>query len=264
MGTPHINANPGDFANVVLMPGDPLRAKLIAEKFLLDYKEVTNVRGILGYTGYTKNGKRLSVMASGMGLPSIGIYSHELFTHYGVDTIIRVGTCGAYQENIKLFDIILGVTASTDSNWANQFNVPQFSAGADFELAMTCFKKAKESGKNVFAGNILSADVFYDDDPDTWKKFNVSNMVYLLKPNSIKILIDCGTDDMFYDINCALHEQLAFRRIPHDFISRPGNHNWAYWTNSVKYHLLFFDSYFKEEAEKTAKAAAKAAAEKKK
>ena len=145
MGTPHINANPGDFANVVLMPGDPLRAKLIAEKFLLDYKEVTNVRGILGYTGYTKNGKRLSVMASGMGLPSIGIYSHELFTHYGVDTIIRVGTCGAYQENIKLFDIILGVTASTDSNWANQFNVPQFSAGADFELAMTCFKKAKES-----------------------------------------------------------------------------------------------------------------------
>ncbi|MBR2507604.1 MAG: purine-nucleoside phosphorylase [Bacilli bacterium] len=177
MGTPHINANPGDFANVVLMPGDPLRAKLIAEKFLLDYKEVTNVRGILGYTGYTKNGKRLSVMASGMGLPSIGIYSHELFTHYGVDTIIRVGTCGAYQENIKLFDIILGVTASTDSNWANQFNVPQFSAGADFELAMTCFKKAKESGKNVFAGNILSADVFYDDDPDTWKKWAKLNVL---------------------------------------------------------------------------------------
>lgn len=177
MGTPHINANPGDFANVVLMPGDPLRAKLIAEKFLLDYKEVTNVRGILGYTGYTENGKRLSVMASGMGLPSIGIYSHELFTHYGVDTIIRVGTCGAYQENIKLFDIILGVTASTDSNWANQFNVPQFSAGADFELAMTCFKKAKESGKNVFAGNILSADVFYDDDPDTWKKWAKLNVL---------------------------------------------------------------------------------------
>jgi purine-nucleoside phosphorylase len=171
MGTPHINANPGDFANVVLMPGDPLRAKLIAEKFLFDYKEVTNVRGILGYTGYTKNGKRLSVMASGMGLPSIGIYSHELFTHYGVDTIIRVGTCGAYQENIQLFDIILGATASTDSNWANQFNVPQYSAGADFELATTCFKKAKETGKNIFAGNILSADVFYDDDPNVWKKW---------------------------------------------------------------------------------------------
>ena len=177
MGTPHINANPGDFANVVLMPGDPLRAKLIAEKFLFDYKEVTNVRGILGYTGYTKNGKRLSVMASGMGLPSIGIYSHELFTHYGVDTIIRVGTCGAYQENIQLFDIILGATASTDSNWANQFNVPQYSAGADFELATTCFKKAKETGKNIFAGNILSADVFYDDDPDTWKKWAKLNVL---------------------------------------------------------------------------------------
>ena len=96
MGTPHINANPGDFANVVLMPGDPLRAKLIAEKFLLDYKEVTNVRGILGYTGYTKNGKRLSVMASGMGQPSIGIYSYELFNFYGVESIIRVGSCGAF------------------------------------------------------------------------------------------------------------------------------------------------------------------------
>lgn len=177
MGTPHINANPGDFANVVLMPGDPLRAKLIAEKFLLDYKEVTNVRGILGYTGYTKNGKRLSVMASGMGLPSIGIYSHELFTHYGVDTIIRVGTCGAYQENIKLFDIILGATASTDSNWANQFNVPQFSAGADFDLANTCYNKAKKAGKNIFAGNILSADVFYDEDPDTWKKWAKLNVL---------------------------------------------------------------------------------------
>lgn len=177
MGTPHINANPGDFANVVLMPGDPLRAKLIAEKFLFDYKEVTNVRGILGYTGYTKNGKRLSVMASGMGLPSIGIYSYELFTHYGVDTIIRVGTCGAYQENIQLFDIILGTTASTDSNWASQFNVPQYSAGADFELAATCFNKAKETGKNIFAGNILSADVFYDDDPDTWKKWAKLNVL---------------------------------------------------------------------------------------
>ena len=105
MGTPHINANVGDFANVVLMPGDPLIAKWIAENFLHDYKEVTNVRGILGFTGYTKNGKRISVMASGMGQPSIGIYSHELYTHYGVECIIRVGTCGSYQEYIDLFDV---------------------------------------------------------------------------------------------------------------------------------------------------------------
>ena len=177
MGTPHINANKGDFAKVVLMPGDPLRAKLIAEKFLIDAKEVTNVRGILGYTGYTKNGKRLSVMASGMGLPSIGIYSHELYTYYGVETIIRVGTCGAYQENINLFDIILGATASTDSNWYKQYGLPQYSAGADFDLATTCYNKAKAKGKTVHAGNILSADVFYDDDPESWKNWAKLNVL---------------------------------------------------------------------------------------
>ena len=171
MPTPHINANQDDFANVVLMPGDPLRAKYIVENFLVDYKEVTNVRGILGYTGYTKNGKKISVMASGMGIPSIGIYSYELYTSYGVDTIIRVGTCGAYQPEINLFDIIIGVTASTDSNWYTQYGLPQYSAGADFELAMTAYNKAKESNKKVFAGSILSADVFYDNDPNSWKKW---------------------------------------------------------------------------------------------
>ena len=171
MPTPHINANHDDFANVVLMPGDPLRAKYIVENFLVDYKEVTNVRGILGYTGYTKNGKKISVMASGMGIPSIGIYSYELYTSYGVDTIIRVGTCGAYQPEINLFDIIIGVTASTDSNWYTQYGLPQYSAGADFELAMTAYNKAKESNKKVFAGSILSADVFYDNDPNSWKKW---------------------------------------------------------------------------------------------
>ena len=97
MPTPHINAKDDAFAKVVLMPGDPVRAKWIADTFLHDYVQVTDVRGILGFTGYTSNGKRLSVMASGMGMPSIGIYSHELFTHYGVEAIIRVGTCGSYQ-----------------------------------------------------------------------------------------------------------------------------------------------------------------------
>ena len=129
MGTPHINANKGDFAKVVLMPGDPLRAKWIAETYLHDVKLVTNVRNILGYTGLTKNGKRISVMASGMGMPSIGIYSYELYTHYDVDVIIRVGTCGSYQPQVKLFDVVLGATATTDSNWVSQFNIPQFSAG---------------------------------------------------------------------------------------------------------------------------------------
>ena len=172
MGTPHINANPGDFANVVLMPGDLKRAQWIAENFLHDYKEVTNVRGILGFTGYTKNGKRVSVMASGMGQPSIGIYSHELYSSYGVEYIIRVGTCGSYRENIDLFDVLICTTASTDSNWAGQYGLNGvFSAGADFELAMAAYEEAKKAGIPYHGGNILSADVFYDDDPNMWKKW---------------------------------------------------------------------------------------------
>ena len=172
MGTPHINANPGDFANVVLMPGDPLRAKWIAENFLHDYKEVTNVRGILGYTGLTKNGKKISVMASGMGQPSIGIYSHELYTAYDVEIIIRVGTCGSYREDIDLFDVLICTTASTDSNWAGQYGLNgTFSAGADFEVALAAYEESKKAGIPYHGGNILSADVFYDDDPDQWKKW---------------------------------------------------------------------------------------------
>lgn len=172
MATPHINANKGDFANVVLMPGDPKRAKWIAETFLHDIVLVNDVRGILGYTGYTKNGKRISVMASGMGQPSIGIYSYELYTAYDVEIIIRVGTCGSYQENIDLFDVIAGVTASTDSNWGSQYGINgTYSAGATFELAVTAYEEAKKMNLNYHGGNILSADVFYDDDPDTWKRW---------------------------------------------------------------------------------------------
>lgn len=172
MPTPHINANKGDFANVVLMPGDPKRAKWIAETFLHDYKLVTDVRGILGYTGYTKNNKKISVMASGMGQPSIGIYSYELYTAYDVTHIIRVGTCGSYQENIDLFDVLICNTASTDSNWAGQYGLNgTFSAGCDFELAIAAYEEAKKKGLKYHGGNILSADVFYDDDKDTWKKW---------------------------------------------------------------------------------------------
>lgn len=170
MSTPHINAHEGDFAKVVLMPGDPLRAKWIAETFLHDYKEVTNVRGMLGYTGLTKNGKRISVMASGMGQPSIGIYSHELYTAYGVETIIRVGTCGSYQKDIDLFDVLICHVASTDSNWAGQYGLNgTLSAGADFELAMTAVEACRHQNIPYHCGNILSADIFYDYDPDMWK-----------------------------------------------------------------------------------------------
>ncbi len=172
MGTPHINANLGDFANVVLMPGDPVRAKWIADTFLHDYKQVTDIRGILGFTGYTKNGKRISVMASGMGQPSIGIYSRELYESYGVEAIIRVGTCGSYQENINLFDVLICTTASTDSNWAGQYDLNGvFSAGADFDLAVAAYEEAKRLRTPYHGGNILSADVFYDEDPNMWKKW---------------------------------------------------------------------------------------------
>ena len=172
MGTPHINANNGDFAKVVLMPGDPVRAKWIAETYLHDYKQVTDVRGILGFTGFTKNGKRISVMASGMGMPSIGIYSHELYTGYGVEIIIRVGTCGTYQPNIELKDVLICTTASTDSNWMSQYGLNgTYSAGADFDLAITAYEEAKKANIPYHGGNIFAADVFYDKDPEIWKRW---------------------------------------------------------------------------------------------
>ena len=171
MPTPHNNAEKGDFAKVVLMPGDPLRAKWIAETFLTDAKLVNTVRNINGYTGFTKSGKRISVMASGMGMASIGIYSHELFKHYGVDAIIRIGTSGAYQPQVHLGDIVLAEAASTESNWAAQFklNGGTFSACADFDLLISAYEAAKARGQHVHAGNILSTDAFYNYDKDLWK-----------------------------------------------------------------------------------------------
>lgn len=172
MGTPHINAKDGAFAKTVLMPGDPKRAEWIANTFLTNVERVTDVRNIFGYTGYY-NGKKVSVMASGMGHPSIGIYSHELFTGYGVETIIRIGTCGSYQPEIKLFDVIVAIGSSTDSNWASQFNLlgGTFSATGNFDLAVKARDEAQSKKINVHVGNILSADVFYDDNPDSWKKW---------------------------------------------------------------------------------------------
>lgn len=172
MGTPHINAKKGDFAKTVLMPGDPKRAEWIAKTFLTDVKLVTDVRNILGFTGYY-NGKRVSVMASGMGHPSIGIYSHELYTYYDVETIIRVGTSGTYQPHIDLFDIIVAIGSSTDSNWSAQFDLKggTYSALGTFDLAVRAKERANEKGIDVHVGNILSADVFYDHDPDSWKKW---------------------------------------------------------------------------------------------
>ena len=171
MSTPHNQAPEGAFAKTVLMPGDPLRAKFIAENFLTDVVQVNSVRNMLGYTGYYK-GKKVSVMGSGMGMPSIGIYSHELYSFYGVEKIIRIGTCGAYAPECKVFDLILAEGACTNSNWAHQFALPGvLSAIADFGMLMDAYKIAKDNNMNVHVGNILSSDIFYNDQESVWKKW---------------------------------------------------------------------------------------------
>ena len=176
MSTAHNTANKGDFAKTVLMPGDPLRAKYIAETFLDDARLVNNVRGIQGYTG-TYHGKPVSVMASGMGMPSMGIYSHELFCLYGVDTIIRIGSAGALQDDVDLRDMVIAVGACTDSNYAAQYNLPgTFAPIADYELLESAVNTVREKGLTVRAGNVLTSDVFYNDDPtvnDRWRKMGV-------------------------------------------------------------------------------------------
>ena len=161
--TPHIAAKPGDFGKTVLMPGDPLRAKFIAENFLENPVLVNNVRGVQGYTG-TYEGVRVSVMASGMGMPAIGIYSHELYNGYGVENIIRVGSAGSIQENINLYDIVLAQGACTDSNFAHQFHLPgTFAPIADFQLLTEAVKACEELGATYHVGNVNSSDVFYGD-----------------------------------------------------------------------------------------------------
>ena len=173
--TPHINATPADFAPTVLMPGDPLRAKFIAENFLEGAKLVNNVRGIQGYTG-TYEGTRVSVMASGMGMPSMGIYSYELFNFFDVQNILRIGSAGAYRADIRVRDIVLGMGACTNSNYAEQYGLPgTFAPIADWSLLRTCADTAEEMGLRFHVGNILSSDTFYRDDESVpaWAKMGV-------------------------------------------------------------------------------------------
>lgn len=174
--TPHIGAMPSDFAKTVLMPGDPLRAKFIAENYLENPRLVNNVRGIQGYTG-TYKGQPVSVMASGMGMPSIGIYSYELYNFYGVENILRVGSAGAISEKLQLRDIVLGQAACTNSAYASQFGCRgSFAPIADFGLLSLAADIAKEHGWRYAVGNLLSSDTFYDDDPkanEPWMKLGV-------------------------------------------------------------------------------------------
>jgi purine-nucleoside phosphorylase len=162
--TPHINAVPEDFARTVLMPGDPLRAKFIAENFLTDAKLVNNVRGVQGYTG-TYEGTRVSVMASGMGMPSIGIYSWELFNFFGVDHIMRIGSAGAIDPDIHVRDIVVGMGACTNSRFVHQFHLPgTFAPIASYKMLRTCVEQADRMGVRYHVGNLLSSDTFYSDE----------------------------------------------------------------------------------------------------
>ena len=173
--TPHISAKPGDFAKTVLMPGDPLRSKFIAENFLENPVLVNNVRGVQGYTGYYK-GKRVSVMASGMGMPAIGIYSYELYNFFGVESIIRVGSAGGIHPDLKLFDIVIGQGACYNSNFVAQYALPgTYSAIADFDLCRKAVDECEKRGLRYKVGNLLSSDNFYNDATDTgaWTKMGV-------------------------------------------------------------------------------------------
>ena len=164
--TPHINSTPEDFAKTVLMPGDPLRSKFIAENFLENARLVNNVRSIQGYTG-TYKGQQISVMASGMGMPSIGIYSYELYNFFGVENIIRVGSAGSMNEQVKVRDIVIGQGACTNSAFANQYHLNgTFAPIASYKLLRACADIAESEGLRYHVGNILSSDTFYKDEED--------------------------------------------------------------------------------------------------
>lgn len=174
--TPHINAPAGVFADAVLMPGDPLRAKYIAETFLENVQEVTNVRNMLGFTG-TYKGRRISVMAHGMGIPSCSIYAKELITEYGVKKLIRVGSCGAVRMDVKVRDVVIGLGACTDSKVNRiRFKDNDFAAIADFGLTQAAVQAAKELDVKVRVGNLFSADLFYTPDVamfDVMEKYGI-------------------------------------------------------------------------------------------
>jgi len=173
--TPHIGAKYGEIAETVIMAGDPLRAKLMAERYLENPTLYNNVRGMLGYTGMYQ-GKRVSVQGHGMGIPSIGIYSYELYNYYGVKTIIRVGSAGSMHKDLKIGDLVLAMGACTNSNYAAQFHLPgTFAPIADFDLLRAAAESAERLGYRYKVGNVYSSDTFYDENPATeqWQKMGI-------------------------------------------------------------------------------------------
>ncbi len=171
MSTPHNEAKKGDFAKTVLMPGDPLRAKYLAETYLENVRQVNGVRGMLGYTG-TYKGKEVSIMGSGMGMPSIGIYSYELYTEYDVENIIRIGSAGAINKNVHIRDVVIAQGACTDSAWAHQYELPgTFSALSTYSLLEAAVTEAKKKGITYHVGNIVSSDLFYHADVEASQRW---------------------------------------------------------------------------------------------
>ncbi|CEK29877.1 purine nucleoside phosphorylase [[Clostridium] sordellii] len=224
--TAHNNAKLGDIAETILLPGDPLRAKFIAETFLDNPVMYNTVRGMYGYTGYYK-GKKISVQGSGMGIPSIGIYSYELINFYGVKNLIRVGSAGAINENLKVHDIVIGMGACTDSNYANQFNLPGiFAPIASYDLLKKSVDIANSKNINVTVGNIVSNDVFYSDSGlDNLAKWNKMGVLAVemeaaaLYMNAARagvnaLCILTISDCPFTGEECSAHErQVAFTKM---------------------------------------------------
>lgn len=221
----HIEAKQGDIANTILLPGDPLRAKFVAETFLEDIVCYNEIRGMFGFTG-TYKGKRVSVQGTGMGIPSISIYANELITEYGVQNVIRIGTCGAMQEDIHLKDVILAMSASTDSSMNKiRFNNMDFAPTASFSLLLKAYNNAVKEDIPVKVGNILSTDTFYGDNPDDWKhwaKFGVlavemeAAALYTLaakyKVNALAILT--VSDSLItHELTTAEERQKTFRKM---------------------------------------------------
>ena len=174
--TPHIDATPEDFGKTVLMPGDPKRSEFIAKNFFENARLVNDIRGVKGYTGFYK-GEKVSVMASGMGIPSIGIYSYELYNFFDVDNIIRIGSAGTIRKDVNIRDLAFAMTASTNSAFGAQYGLPgTYAPCADYTLLSTAVEEAKKLGATYHVGNMLSADTYYDDDPyclDKWAKMGI-------------------------------------------------------------------------------------------
>ena len=209
MATPHIQANKEDIAPVVLFFGDPNRSRNAARKYLHDVKEINSIRCAYGYTGYTANNKRITIMTHGMGQPSLGIYAYELIKFFDVKVIVRAGTCGAYQPFLNLTDLIIASEATTDSNWPMLHGLPNdIVMSADPELIKYANEAAFELGVRHYEGKILTSDVFYDQDPNTWKKYSEKGVLgvemetyalyQLAKEHGVKALSIVSVSDSYF------------------------------------------------------------------